>query len=168
MTGLIWFVILTYFNRINAGQGFYEKMGWSGSADPRRRQFEVKKGENDALKREIQQIESKRVEEHRDMTSDVGLELAPLIKAQPTGKPRKDANTGYMMDARLISTDITKHAAHQTIQPWHSRENKAQYWNQLTGDRSCCDNDHYNHCRSSGGEENQRQRGIGKGGSCSG
>ena len=48
-------------------------MGWSTSADPRRRQFEVKKGENDALKREIMDIENKRVEEHRDLTSDVSL-----------------------------------------------------------------------------------------------
>ena len=46
-------------------------MGWSGSADPRRRQFEVKKGENDALKREIVEIENKRIQEHRDITSDV-------------------------------------------------------------------------------------------------
>ena len=55
------------------GQGFYEKMGWSSSADPRKRQFEVKKGENDALKREILDIENKRVEEHRDLTSDVSV-----------------------------------------------------------------------------------------------
>ena len=53
------------------GQGFNEKMGWSVSADPRRRQFEVKRGENEALKREIMDIENKRVEEHRDLTSDV-------------------------------------------------------------------------------------------------
>ena len=51
----------------------------------------------------------------------VGLELAPLMKAQPTGNPKKDANTGYMLDARLTSTDITKHAAQQTVQPWHSK-----------------------------------------------
>ena len=54
-----------------SGQGFYEKMGWSASADPRKRQFEVKKGENEALKREIVDIENKRVQEHRDITSDV-------------------------------------------------------------------------------------------------
>ena len=46
-------------------------MGWSSSADPRKRQFEVKRGENEALKREIMDIENKRVEEHRDLTSDV-------------------------------------------------------------------------------------------------
>ena len=63
----------------------------------------------------------------------VGLELAPLMKAQPTGNPRKDPSTGYMMDAKLTSTDITKHAAQQTVQPWHSRENKSHYWTQLTG-----------------------------------
>ena len=123
-------------------------MGWSSSADPRKRQFEVKKGENEALKREIMDIENKRVEEHRDLTSDVssfrapyvfshltkvGLELAPLMKAQPTGNPLKDPSTGYMMDAKLTSTDITKHAAQQTVQPWHSRENKSHYWSQLTG-----------------------------------
>ena len=51
----------------------------------------------------------------------VGLELAPLMKAQPTGNPKKDANTGYMLDARLTSTDITQHAAQQTVQPWHSK-----------------------------------------------
>ena len=123
------------------GQGFHEKMvrttfhllflishllsnhpqGWSSSADPRKRQFEVKKGENEALKREMADIELKRLEEHRNMTSEVGLELAPLMKAQPTGKPRKDELTGYMMDARLTSTDITKHAAQQTVQPWHKK-----------------------------------------------
>ena len=65
--------------------------------------------------------------------SKVGLELAPLMKAQPTGNPRKDPSTGYMMDAKLTSTDITKHAAQQTVQPWHSRENKSHYWTQLTG-----------------------------------
>ena len=43
------------------------------------------------------------------------------MKAQPTGKPRKDSVTGYMKDARLTSTDITKHAAKQTVQPWHSK-----------------------------------------------
>ena len=55
------------------------------------------------------------------------------MKAQPTGNPRKDPSTGYMMDAKLTSTDITKHAAQQTVQPWHSRENKSHYWTQLTG-----------------------------------
>ena len=78
----------------------------------------MKKGENEALKREMADIEQKRLEEHRSLTSEVGLELAPLMKAQPTGKPRKDEVTGYMMDARLTSTDITKHAAQQTVQPW--------------------------------------------------
>ena len=58
-----------------SGQGFYEKMGWSASADPRKRQFEVKKGENEALKREIVDIENKRVQEHRDITSDVSLNM---------------------------------------------------------------------------------------------
>jgi len=115
------------------GQGFFDKMGWAGSADPRKRQFEVKKGEAEDMKREITEIEMKRAMEHKDMTSDVGLELAPLMKQQTTGKPRKDPVTGYMMDAKLNSTDITKHASMQGPQPWHSVENKQQYWDQLTG-----------------------------------
>ena len=57
-------------------------MGWSTSADPRRRQFEVKKGENDALKREIMDIENKRVEEHRDLTSDVSIKIITIIIVQ--------------------------------------------------------------------------------------
>ena len=101
--------------------------GWCSSADPRKRQFDVKKGENEAFKREMADIEAKRLEEHRNMTSEVGLELAPLMKAQPTGKPRKDEVTGYMMDARLTSTDITKHAAQQTVQPWHKKVSSNTY-----------------------------------------
>ena len=48
-------------------------MGWSASADPRKRQFEVKRGENDALKREIVDIENKRMMEHKDITSNVSF-----------------------------------------------------------------------------------------------
>ena len=62
-----------------SGQGFYEKMGWSASADPRKRQFEVKKGENEALKREIVDIENKRVQEHRDITSDVSKVIMQFL-----------------------------------------------------------------------------------------
>ena len=113
-------------------------MGWSGSADPRRRQFEVKKGENDALKREIVEIENKRIQEHRDITSDVSIDCTyQFIKENINSSSTFFAQVGLelapLMDARLTSTDITKHAAQQTVQPWHSKENKAQYWNQLTG-----------------------------------
>lgn len=48
-------------------------MGWSASADPRKRQFQVKQGENDALKREIVDIENKRMMEHKDITSNVSF-----------------------------------------------------------------------------------------------
>lgn len=108
-------------------------MGWAGSADPRKRQFEIKKGENDEMKQEMSDIEMKRANEHREMTSDVGIELAPLMKNQPTGKPRKDPATGYMMDHSLSSTDITKHADMKGAQPWHSVDNKQQYFDQLAG-----------------------------------
>jgi len=115
------------------GQGFFEKMGWNGSADPRRRQYEIKKGENEDMKREMSQIEAMRVQEHRNMTSDVGCELAPLMSNMETGKPRKDPSTGYMMNHSLSSTDITKHADMKGSQPWHSSANKQQYWETLTG-----------------------------------
>ena len=63
------------------------------------------------MKREISEIEGKRIEAHREMTDNHGLELAPLMKNQMTGRPHKDPNTGYMMDHSLNTTDITKHQA---------------------------------------------------------
>ena len=38
----------------------------------------------------------------------IGTELAPLMKNSATGKPRKDPDTGYMMDHSLSSTDVTR------------------------------------------------------------
>ena len=46
----------------------------------------------------------------------MGLELAPLMKQQLTGKPKKDPATGYMLDAKLQSSDITKHASLQVAE----------------------------------------------------
>ena len=70
------------------------------------------------MKKEISEIEAKRVEAHQEMTDDQGLELAPLMKNQTTGRPRKDPATGYMMDHSLNSTDITKHASQRGwVQP---------------------------------------------------
>ena len=57
------------FNTVNLTVVFLK--GWNGSADPRKRQFEVKKGENEDMKREMTEIEKKRSMEHQDMTSDV-------------------------------------------------------------------------------------------------
>ena len=45
--------------------------GWNTSADPRRRQFEIKKGEMEELKREMSEIERKRAMEHKDIVSEV-------------------------------------------------------------------------------------------------
>ena len=47
----------------------------------------------------------------REGLSVEGLELAPLMSRQVTGRPRRDPETGYMMDHGLSSTDITRHAA---------------------------------------------------------
>ena len=107
-----------------SGQGFFNKMvhfflckeghnqscfqGWNTSADPRRRSFQVKKNETDDMKREMSEIEQRRVMEHREMRSEIGTELAPLMKNAKTGKPRKDQETGYMMDHSLSSTDVTR------------------------------------------------------------
>ena len=38
------------------------------------------------------------------------MELVPLLKEMPTGKPRKDPSTGYLMNHSLPSTDVTKKA----------------------------------------------------------
>ena len=38
--------------------------GWADSADPRKRQFNIKQGENEEMKREISEIEAKRVDAH--------------------------------------------------------------------------------------------------------
>ena len=45
--------------------------GWNTSADPRRRQFEIKKSEMEEIKREMSEIERKRAMEHRDIVSEV-------------------------------------------------------------------------------------------------
>ena len=44
------------------------------------------------------------------MISQVGTELAPLLKHAVTGKPRKDPDTGYMMNHSLGTTDVTRMA----------------------------------------------------------
>jgi len=114
------------------GQGFFNKMGWNTSADPRRRQFEIKRGEMEELKREMSEIERKRAMEHKDIVSEIGTELAPLMKSATTGKPRKDPDTGYMMAHNLPSTDVTRLAVNAP-QPWQISGNKSQYSDQLSG-----------------------------------
>jgi len=81
----------------------------------------------------MSEAEMRRTMEHKDMNSDVGLELAPLMTNQTTGNPKRDPSTGYMMNHSLSTTDVTKLASLQGPQPWHSTDNKQQYWEQLTG-----------------------------------
>ena len=38
----------------------------------------------------------------------MGVELVPLLKNKTTGNPRKDPNTGYMMNHSLPSSDVTR------------------------------------------------------------
>ena len=61
----------------------------------------------------MSEAEQRRALEHRDITSDVGLELATLMMNQATGKPRRDPSTGYMMNHSLGTTDVTKLASLQ-------------------------------------------------------
>ena len=42
------------------------------------------------------------------MKKQVGVELVPLLKNKSTGNPRKDPNTGYMMNHSLPSSDVTR------------------------------------------------------------
>ncbi|XP_023345523.1 uncharacterized protein LOC111714611 isoform X2 [Eurytemora carolleeae] len=115
------------------GQGFYDKMGWSGSGDPRKRVWEVKRNEAEDMKRDMSYNAQRRHDEHLDVTSEVGIELVPLMKEKFTGKPKKDPKTGNMLSHGLSSTDVTKHADQKGSQPWHSTGNKQLYWDQLTG-----------------------------------
>ena len=56
-----------------------------------------------------------------------------MMDAKLTRYCTLDTEDRALMTLGMCSTDITKHAAQQTVQPWHSKENKSQYWNQLTG-----------------------------------
>eukprot|EP00090_Calanus_glacialis_P021912 TRINITY_DN33788_c0_g1_i1.p1 TRINITY_DN33788_c0_g1~~TRINITY_DN33788_c0_g1_i1.p1 ORF type:complete len:454 (+),score=113.33 TRINITY_DN33788_c0_g1_i1:334-1695(+) len=120
-------------NSALTGQGFFDKMGWNSSTDPRKRDIQIRRGEAENIKREMSEAEVRRNMEHKDMNSDVGLELAPLMMNQTTGNPKRDPSTGYMMNHSLSTTDVTKLASLQGPQPWHSTDNKQQYWEQLTG-----------------------------------
>jgi len=115
------------------GQGFFEKMGWNTNTDPRKRDIHVRRSEADDIKREMSEAEIRRSMEHKDMSSDAGMELAPLMMNQPTGNPKRDPSTGYMMNHSLGTTDVTKLAGLQGSQPWHKVDNKQQYWEQLNG-----------------------------------
>ena len=68
------------------GQGFFDKMGWCGSADPRKRPTNTKHGEADQMRRDIDEIRERREAEHQDNNSSEGLELVPLMKNQSTGR----------------------------------------------------------------------------------
>ena len=74
-------------NSAITGQGFFDKMvrnslalntglagccqGWCGSADPRKRQYEMKHSEADEIRKEIEDMKVKKEMEHQDITSGV-------------------------------------------------------------------------------------------------
>lgn len=94
--------------RTLTGQGFFEKMGWSSSADPRRRAMQIKHIEAEDMKKEMDEVMQRKYAEYDDLRSNVGVELVPLLKDKQTGKPRKDPTTGYMLSHNLPTTDVTK------------------------------------------------------------
>ena len=116
----------------------YYLQGWCGSADPRKRGFEVRHVEAEDMKKEMEEQRQKKGEERQEINSgvstvalssidrfisrlqeifQVGVELVPLLKEMPTGKPRKDPSTGYLMNHSLPSTDVTKKAdANRSVQ----------------------------------------------------
>ena len=95
------------------GQGFFEKMGWHASSDPRRREVDIRRNEAESYKQEMSEAEKRRNMEHREINSDVGIELAPLIMDKFTGKPKRDPSTGYMMNHSLSTTDVTQQATNK-------------------------------------------------------
>ncbi|XP_059098913.1 uncharacterized protein LOC131893000 isoform X2 [Tigriopus californicus] len=90
------------------GQGFFDKMGWCGSADPRKRNYNIRHHEAEDMKKEIEEVRQRRDEEHQEINNNVGVELVPLLKEKATGKPRKDPTTGYLMNHGFPSTDVTQ------------------------------------------------------------
>ena len=70
----------------------------------RRREAEVQKGE-------LEEWGRRREEERREVVGSGGAELAALFARGSTGRPRRDPETGRLLDCGLSSTDITQHAA---------------------------------------------------------
>ena len=68
----------------------------------------MKHGEAEMMKMMMVEQQQKRQEEHQEVMSEVGTELAPLLKISTTGKPRRDPDTGYMMNHSLSTTDVTR------------------------------------------------------------
>ena len=116
-------------------QGFFEKMGWHASSDPRKRELDIRRAEAENYKQDMSEAEKRRNKETKEINSEVGIELAPLMVDKVTGRPKRDPSTGYMMNHSLGTTDVTQLATVQASgpQPWSDVESKQLYWEQLTG-----------------------------------
>jgi len=145
-------------NSAITGQGFFDKMGWCGSADPRKRQYETKHSEADEIRKEIEDIKVKKEIEHQDINSGIGCELVPLMKDKQTGKPHKDPATGYMMSHGLSSTDVTKLAdkkGSQFLSTRSGHDDKRRYWDTLNSQVS--EKLDYSHRHKEFDEEQQKR-----------
>eukprot|EP00094_Tigriopus_californicus_P007475 TCALIF_07197-PA protein Name:"Protein of unknown function" AED:0.23 eAED:0.23 QI:0/0.6/0.33/1/0.6/0.5/6/0/258 len=52
------------------GQGFFDKMGWCGSADPRKRNYNIRHHEAEDMKKEIEEVRQRRDEEHQEINNN--------------------------------------------------------------------------------------------------
>ena len=75
-------------------------MGWHASSDPRKRELDIRRTEAESYKQEMSEAEKRRNKENKEINSEVGIELAPLMVDKVTGRPRRDPSTGYMMNHR--------------------------------------------------------------------
>ena len=71
----------------------------------------VRRREAEVQKEELEEWGRRREEERKEVVGSIGAELASLFARGNTGRPRKDPETGRMLDCGLNSTDITQHAA---------------------------------------------------------
>ena len=75
--------------------------------------FDIRRTEAESYKQEMSEAERRRNLENKEINSEVGIELAPLMGDKVTGRPRRDPSTGYMMNHSLGTTDVTQLATMQ-------------------------------------------------------
>ena len=56
----------------------------------------------------MEQHKMRQQESDRKMKYDGNIELASVMKQGRVGNPKRDPNTGMLMNARLVQSDVTK------------------------------------------------------------
>ena len=62
-------------------QGFFEKMGWHSSSDPRRREIDIRRSEAEGYKQDMSEAEKRRNMEHKEINSEVMITELTLISS---------------------------------------------------------------------------------------